>query len=58
MSKLGKKLSLLLALVLCFSLLASCSSDGGDKDFGVLYNQYREKYYAPICREGENLPPV
>ena len=31
---------------------------GGDKDFGVLYNQYREKYYAPICREGENLPPV
>ena len=31
---------------------------GGDKDFGVLYNQYREKYYAPICHAGENLPPV
>lgn len=31
---------------------------GGDKDFGVLYNQYREKYYAPICHAGKNLPPV
>ena len=34
MSKLGKKLSLLLALVLCFSLLASRSSDGGDTTGG------------------------
>ena len=27
---------------------------GSDKEFGSLYNQYREKYYTPICRPGND----
>ena len=30
---------------------------GGDKEFGTLYNQYREKYYSPICRPDSSDAP-